>query len=128
MTGEGAIGPKTREEYIREVFGPNECNVCDWVEQPDQPPRRIGIAAVPGVPMSLAFCEVCLARGASVPLWVGQFQVDLNGSLDAIDPGYLELVTFAHGAYVPLREALADYTPQDTAAPRQEKKTEGDDR
>jgi hypothetical protein len=54
-----------------------ECDVC-------KAEAAVGIAAVPGVPMSLAYGHHCLANYA-VPLWVADFTISQCVPFDDLD-------------------------------------------
>jgi len=54
--------PAARAEADPEIDTENACQCCGMNPS-------VGVAAVPGVPMSIAWCEECLRAGI-VPLWV----------------------------------------------------------
>lgn len=49
-------------EIVKDVLGDNKCDVCGKEEM-------VGVAAVPGVPMSVAYGRECLSANAH-PVWV----------------------------------------------------------
>lgn len=70
---------------FHEMPPPPVCEVCD---------RRpsIGVAAVPGVPYSAAFCRECLQANA-IPLWIAVANTALIGGLGDAAPWWREVVT-----------------------------------
>jgi len=66
---------------------------------------HVGVAAIPGVPMSIAWCRECLER-ESAPAFV--FEHDwvfvANGDPDALNDWAKLRVTWADGHYVPFLE------------------------
>jgi hypothetical protein len=77
------------------------CEVCN-----SEP--AVGVACVPGIPMSVAYGNNCLREGAD-PLWALRANVACCGGVDCIVPEYLESRTYLNGEYVTLREALTQY-------------------
>lgn len=66
----------------------------------------VGVAAVPGAPMSIAWGKECLRQGAS-PLWVADFNVAMcvpptDVGWHHVGDWYREIVVYAEGEYVRL--------------------------
>lgn len=83
--------------------GPHLCEVC-------QREAAVGVACVPGIPMSAAYGRECLDRGAD-PYWAIRANVMCCGGPDHVNPEYLKTVTFLDGEYITLSEALKRYPP-----------------
>lgn len=90
--------------------GPLRCGVCDN-ESSD---RILGVAAIPGVPMSIAWCVLCLQKRNVVPAFVFEHDfIHVAGG----DPSRLvdwarERETWADGRYMSFEEYVKRITPE----------------
>lgn len=77
----------------------------------------LGVASVPGAPVSIAWCQACVTAGA-VPSWI--FDHDwifvADGHLEALAEWARERVTWADGRYMPFEEYVTRWTPEKVAA------------
>lgn len=80
-------------------------DVCDVCERPDE--KVVGVAAVPGVPMSLAYCETCLRNHAWGPLWLAENNAEMIGGMEHAADWFKQALVFKDGEYVTVEEALA---------------------
>lgn len=69
------------------------CDVCSQ-------PGVVGVAAIPGFPMSAAYCRACLEAGAH-PLWALTVNTALLGGMEHAAPWWVDMVerTLAHLDY-----------------------------
>jgi hypothetical protein len=75
-----------------------QCEVC-------QAEPAVGVAAIPGVPMSIAWGRTCLQRGVLMPLWTAQATVGMCVPPQEPDWKHLaewfrEGTTYVDGEYV----------------------------
>jgi hypothetical protein len=61
-----------------------KCNCCD-----DR--QAIGVAAIPGIPMSVAWCYPCLQSGA-IPYWAAVANTSLIGGIEAAAEWWKDLI------------------------------------
>jgi len=61
-----------------------QCEVCHKAD-------AVGVGALPGVPLSVAFCQRCLSANVC-PWWVAVAQTALIGGLDHARPEWIEMV------------------------------------
>ena len=74
----------------------------------------VGVAAVPGAPLSIAWCDQCLARDAVPPyVFDHDFVFVANGDLRALHDWARDRVTWVDGRYVPFDEYVQRFTPED---------------
>jgi hypothetical protein len=85
------------------------CDVCNN----ESGGAFVGVAAVPGAPMSIAWCSECLSRN-SAPAFI--FEYDFvyvaNGDVDALNDWARSRVTWADGRYIPFEEYVKRLTPE----------------
>lgn len=68
--------------------------------------KTVGVACVPGVPMSAAYCKECLEEGAS-PIGILRANVACCGGVERTDPRYLNGTwTYCDEEYMTLKAAL----------------------
>ena len=70
----------------------------------------VGVASIPGVPMSIAWCQACI-RAEVVPVWVCEFWRDMaDGQRNALAPWAHELInsTLAYFAIIDIVNPHAD--------------------
>lgn len=79
-------------------------NVCDVCER-NEP---MGVAAVPGQAISVAYCRACLAENnATYPLWLADNVAnDICGGLENTADWFRESITFKDGEYMTIEKAL----------------------
>jgi hypothetical protein len=74
------------------------CETCGSTEP-------IGVACVPAIPYSAAYCRTCLVQGAD-PWWLRRAQILACGGVDEVVPEFLDWWTFTQGVYMTIRDAL----------------------
>jgi hypothetical protein len=77
------------------------CEVC-------KQEAGVGVACIPGIPMSVPFGRACLIQRAS-PYWAIRANIACCGGPDQVHPDYLESMTYVDGKYMPIKAALALY-------------------
>jgi hypothetical protein len=68
--------------------------LCDTCKKEES----IGVACVPGVPMSVCYCKSCLENDLH-PAWALLAAVDCIGSTTDVAPWFLELKTLLNGIF-----------------------------
>lgn len=69
-------------------------------------PNSIGVACVPGVPYSAAYCQTCLRNNAH-PEWIVRAQIiEVGCDPAAIVDWFLNEYTFALGVYMTVRDYM----------------------
>jgi hypothetical protein len=94
----GTIALAQRRAAMRESCKDMTCNCCgrDKAKFP-----VIGVAASGIVPMSFAWCEMCLTVGAEPEIVMHYLRDDVaNGDKAALVPDIFNLKTFHAGAYI----------------------------
>jgi hypothetical protein len=91
------VGPHLSEA---EMAG-DACDVCGTG-------KSIGVACVPAVPISVAYCKKCLNHGAH-PYGILRTNVALCGGREHCAPWFLAMNVFLDGEYMPLSVALDKY-------------------
>jgi len=90
------------------TYADQTCDVC----QGESGGAFVGVASVPGAPVSIAWCRACLARDAA-PSWV--FDHDYifvaQGNLAALHDWARQRVTWDDGRYVGFDEYCKRWTP-----------------
>lgn len=76
----------------------HKCEVCNDED-------AIGVACVPGMPMSVSYGPRCLEQDAH-PAWALRLQVSMCGGIGGIHPTYLEMAVHTPEGYITLREEL----------------------
>lgn len=86
------------------------CEVCNG----ESGGTFVGVASVPGAPLSIAWCSECLARD-SAPDYVFKhdFIFVANGDVDGLAPWARQRVTWANGGYIVFDEYVKRFTPED---------------
>jgi hypothetical protein len=86
------------------------CEVC----MGESGGKFVGVASIPGVPMSIAWCDSCLKHDCA-PSFVfdHDFLFVANGNLDALHPWALERETWVDGKYVTFADYVKKFTPAD---------------
>lgn len=77
------------------------CDVCDRE-------REIGVASLPFMPMSVAFCRECLEKDA-YPLWALHIGAELNDGYENTADWFKELKSFKDGEYIDGPEVMRLY-------------------
>lgn len=79
-----------------------QCDCCDG-----QP--MVGAAAVPGVPISVAYCKRCLQHGCWGPLGIAEANMVAAGlrRIEEAAEWFQEAKVFVEGEYRPLCEVFA---------------------
>ena len=76
------------------------CDVCNN----ESGGTDLGVACIPGVPMSIMWCSECLGRD-SAPAFVFEHDLDMvNGDLAGLNEWAKQRVTWANGKYLTLVE------------------------
>lgn len=90
-----------------------KCEVCNG----ESGGRYVGVACIPGVPMSIAWCSECLARDCA-PAWVfdHDFVHVAGGDMDVLDDWVRSRRTWANGRYVTFDEYVKRIQPELLAA------------
>jgi hypothetical protein len=95
-----------------------KCAVC-------QNELAVGVACIPGIPMSVAYGRTCLEAGAH-PSWALRANVACCGGVDAVIPEYLESLVYEDAAYITLRKSINKRPLEDFFGPepdREEKES-----
>jgi hypothetical protein len=76
----------------------------------------IGVASIPGVPMSIMWCDECLKRDCA-PSFVFEhdFIFVAEGNLDALNEWSKQRETWADGRYASFTEYVQRITPDEVA-------------
>lgn len=76
----------------------------------------VGVACVPGAPVSIAWCSECLSRDCA-PTWIfdHDFIFVAGGNLDGLDEWARQRETWADGRYVTFDEYVRRITPERVA-------------
>lgn len=82
------------------------CDVCNG----ESGGTFVGVASVPGAPVSIAWCEVCLRRQNVVPSWILEHDWDYVAARDLsqLAEWAVERETWVDGRYVSFRD-FVDY-------------------
>ena len=92
----------------------------EWLCETCHKNKPVGVACVPGIPYSAAYCKECLGRNAHP---FGMLRANITCSINSgtwdkwadpevIDQGYIDsLNTFYRGEYMPFRAALEKDPP-----------------
>jgi hypothetical protein len=82
-------------------MGDGKCECCNRQKE------LVGVASIPALPMSIAWCKECLDNSA-IPLFAADYLFqDVRGDLNQIVPSYLDDQTvFKDGKYIVVREAM----------------------
>jgi hypothetical protein len=93
----------------RGVMGePSVCDVCNG----ESGGKQVGVACIPGVPMSIMWCSECLKHNCA-PKWILEFDYSMSdGDLRNLQEWASERETWLDGKYITLRELVA-ITPAD---------------
>lgn len=84
------------------------CEVCDGGSKG----LYAGVACIPGVPISVAWCLSCVERSA-VPLFVVEVNAwSMGFAADRAEPWFLEQTLWVDGKYVTVREWMAALTEE----------------
>jgi hypothetical protein len=68
----------------------------------------VGVAAVPGAPMSIMWCNKCLRRDAVVvPDIVADYFLESAGGIDGLNQDSQTWLTWSEGKYMTIREYAA---------------------
>ena len=88
------------------------CEVCKG----ESGGEYVGVAAIPGHPVSVSWCRSCLREDAT-PAFIAEYVLfDLGGgSLDGLAPWVFEQKVWHEGKYLPFREWAATFTPEQIA-------------
>jgi hypothetical protein len=88
----------------------NNCDVC----QGESGGEYVGVASIPGAPMSIAWCNKCLAIDA-VPWFIlkHDFIYVAAGHLENLAEWALARCTWVDGHYVPFTEYVKRFTPEE---------------
>lgn len=88
------------------------CEIC----QNESGGTDVGVASIPGVPMSIMWCDECLKRDCA-PAFVFEhdFVFVANGNLDALNDWSKQRETWADGRYVSFTEYVQRITPAEVA-------------
>lgn len=90
-------------------FNRSICEVCGG----QSGGRHLGVAAIPGVPMSIAWCDECLHRNTA-PAFI--FEYDFihvaGGNLDHLAEWARNRETWADGKYIAFDEFVKRITPE----------------
>jgi len=86
-----------------------KCDICGG----ESGGRYVGVASVPGAPVSIAWCSECLARDCA-PTWIfdHDFVHVAGGKLEALNKWARERETWADGRYVTFDEYVRRITPE----------------
>jgi hypothetical protein len=68
------------------------CQVCSQRE-------AAGVAAMPGVPMSVAYCRPCLNENAH-PLWAIHAVIEMNGGVEHVAEWVKDFRSYRDGRYI----------------------------
>jgi hypothetical protein len=93
------------------------CDICNN----DSGGTFAGVAAVPGAPVSIAWCSECLARDTA-PTWVFEhdFIFVAGGDATRLNDWARQRVTWADGRYMPFDEYVTRITPEMIATQQRE--------
>lgn len=90
-----------------------KCDLCHG----ESGGRYVGVACVPGAPVSIAWCSECLSRDCA-PAWI--FEHDFihvaGGDLEALGEWARQRETWADGHYVTFDEFVKRITPEMVAS------------
>lgn len=88
------------------------CDVCHG----ESGGTFVGVASVPGAPVSIAWCSECLQRD-SAPSWVfdHDFVYVAGGDVENLVDWARSRVTWADGGYIGFDEYVKRITPEDVA-------------
>lgn len=101
-TGELTSTNYGKHWLMEHEFKESKCEVCEQN-------NSVGVAAVPGAPVSVAWCKTCLEEGAYGPIWVAKSTILTIGGLENAEDWFKESLVFIDGKYVPIKEALKAY-------------------
>lgn len=90
---------KVAEFELPEGFNPNVCDVCGGLSGGE----HVGVAAIPGVPMSISWCRECLNHSAT-PEWNVRTEFAFVGGEFASWFLEQELWAYSEGRYRSVRE------------------------
>jgi hypothetical protein len=79
------------------------CEVCG-----NEP--GLGVACIPGMPMSVAYGRTCLENNAH-PSWAMRAQVEMAGGVNEVIPEFLDSVVYEAGQYITLRASFEKNPP-----------------
>lgn len=94
---------KVAEFELPEGFNPNVCDVCGGLSGGE----HVGVAAIPGVPMSISWCRECLNHSAT-PEWNVRTEFAFVGGEFASWFLEQELWAYSEGRYRSVREWIAE--------------------
>ena len=90
------------------------CDVCDGASGG----AFVGVGSIPGAPVSIAWCDRCIAQEA-VPSWIFDHDIVFvaDGDLTRLAEWARQRVTWVEGAYVSMADyAVRYWTPEKIAA------------
>jgi len=83
----------------KEINKERLCDVCNKEE-------IFGVASIPGIPMSVAYCKNCINADAH-PIWAIRGNIVCCGGVEHINPNYLNTVVYSQdGDYITIEEDL----------------------
>lgn len=86
-----------------------KCGVCGC----ESGGTFVGVASIPGVPMSIAWCSECLKRDcAPAEVFEHDFIFVAGGNLDALNEWARSRETWADGRYILFDEYVKRITPE----------------
>ena len=85
------------------------CEICNG----ESGSPFVGVASIPGVPMSIAWCAACLQHDCA-PTFVFEhdFIFVAEGDLDKLHEWALDRMTWSEGRYMGFREYVQRFTPE----------------
>lgn len=88
------------------------CEVC----KNESGGTDVGVASIPGVPMSIMWCDECLKRDCAPSfIFEHDFIFLANGDLSLLNDWAKRRVTWADGRYVDFEEYVKRFTPEQIA-------------
>lgn len=90
---------------------PLVCDVCRGESNTD----IAGVAAIPGAPISIAWCVTCLRRRNAVPTFILEhdYVYVAGGDLSRLAEWAVERETWADGRYMTFKEYVKRFSPED---------------